>query len=97
MRRRRQGNRANGVISMLRPWSAEGVSGKNPVYHVGKLYNLAAQETAERLHGATGQAVAVALVSQSGRDLDDPGRSWCRPPATNRSARPSPARPWRRS
>ncbi len=67
-----RGNRANGVISMLRPWSAEGVSGKNPVYHVGKLYNLAAQETAERLHGATGQAVAVALVSQSGRDLDDP-------------------------
>lgn len=67
-----RGNRANGVISMLRPWSAEGVSGKNPVYHVGKLYNLAAQRAAEQLHAETGQTVAVALVSQSGRDLDDP-------------------------
>lgn len=44
-----RGNRANGLISMLRPWSAEGVSGKNPVYHVGKLYNLAAAEAARRL------------------------------------------------
>ncbi|WP_169808753.1 methionine adenosyltransferase [Microtetraspora niveoalba] len=67
-----RGNRANGVISMWRPWSAEGVSGKNPVYHVGKLYNLAAQQAAERLHAETGQTVAVALVSQSGRDLSDP-------------------------
>ncbi|MFI9206393.1 methionine adenosyltransferase [Streptomyces sp. NPDC053048] len=67
-----RGNRANGVISMLRPWSAEGVSGKNPVYHVGKLYNLAATEVAKRLHASTNRAVAVALVSQSGRDLHDP-------------------------
>ncbi|MFF0249939.1 methionine adenosyltransferase [Streptosporangium sandarakinum] len=67
-----RGNRANGLISMLRPWSAEGVSGKNPVYHVGKLYNLAAAEAAQRLHEMTGEACAVALVSQSGRDLDDP-------------------------
>ncbi|WP_214106412.1 methionine adenosyltransferase [Acrocarpospora catenulata] len=67
-----RGNRANGLISMLRPWSAEGVSGKNPVYHVGKLYNLAAAEAAQRLHELTGQACAVALVSQSGRDLADP-------------------------
>ncbi|GAB2833380.1 methionine adenosyltransferase [Actinocorallia aurea] len=67
-----RGNRANGLISMFRPWSAEGVSGKNPVYHVGKLYNLAAQRAAEQLHVLTGQEWAVALVSQSGRDLDDP-------------------------
>ncbi|WP_326762782.1 methionine adenosyltransferase [Streptomyces phaeochromogenes] len=67
-----RGNRANGLISMLRPWSAEGVSGKNPVYHVGKLYNLAAAEAARRLHEETGLDCAVALVSQSGRDLTDP-------------------------
>lgn len=67
-----RGNRANGLISMLRPWSAEGVSGKNPVYHVGKLYNLAAAEAARRLHEETGLTCAVALVSQSGRDLDNP-------------------------
>lgn len=67
-----RGNRANGLISMLRPMSMEGVSGKNPVYHVGKLYNLAAQRAAEELHQLTGRTFAVALVSQSGRDLDDP-------------------------
>ncbi|MEU8627696.1 methionine adenosyltransferase [Streptomyces sp. NPDC048669] len=67
-----RGNRSNGLISMLRPWSAEGVSGKNPVYHVGKLYNLAATEAARRLHEETGLECAVALVSQSGRDLADP-------------------------
>jgi S-adenosylmethionine synthetase len=67
-----RGNRANGLISMLRPWSAEGVSGKNPVYHVGKLYNLAAAEAARRLNEETGLDCAVALVSQSGRDLTDP-------------------------
>ncbi|WP_181800356.1 methionine adenosyltransferase [Streptomyces ipomoeae] len=67
-----RGNRANGLISMFRPWSAEGVSGKNPVYHVGKLYNLAAAETARRLHEESGLECAVALVSQSGRDLTDP-------------------------
>ncbi|CUU61218.1 S-adenosylmethionine synthetase [Parafrankia irregularis] len=67
-----RGNRSNGLISMFRPWSAEGVSGKNPVYHVGKLYNLAATEAARRLHEETGLECAVALVSQSGRDLADP-------------------------
>ncbi|MFE2534947.1 methionine adenosyltransferase [Streptomyces sp. NPDC059371] len=67
-----RGNRANGVISMFRPWSAEGVSGKNPVYHVGKLYNLAAADASRRLHEQTGLDCAVALVSQSGRDLTDP-------------------------
>lgn len=67
-----RGNRSNQLISMFRPWSAEGVSGKNPEYHVGKLYNLAAAEVARRLHDVTGLDCAVALVSQSGRDLADP-------------------------
>lgn len=67
-----RGNCANGLISMLRPMSMEGVSGKNPVYHVGKLYNLAAQRAAEERHQLTGRTFTVALVSQSGRDLDDP-------------------------
>ncbi|MCD0451472.1 hypothetical protein LO762_20050 [Actinocorallia sp. API 0066] len=67
-----RGNRANGLISMFRPWSAEGVSGKNPVYHVGKLYNLAAQRAAEHLHHLTGRSWVLALVSQAGRDLEDP-------------------------
>jgi len=67
-----RGNRSNGLISMFRPMSMEGVSGKNPVYHVGKLYNLAANEAAQQLYEMTGRATAVALVSQAGRDLNDP-------------------------
>ena len=35
-----RGNRINGLISSGRPMSMEGACGKNPVYHVGKLYNL---------------------------------------------------------
>ena len=67
-----RGNRTNGLISMLRPMSMEGASGKNPVYHVGKLYNLAASRAAHQLHELTGRTWAIALVSQSGRDLNDP-------------------------
>ena len=71
-----RGNRANGLISMLRPMSMEGVSEKNPVYHVGKLYNLAAQRAADRLNALTGRSYVVALVSQSGRDLHDPWQAF---------------------
>jgi S-adenosylmethionine synthetase len=41
-----RGNRVTGLITPLRPMNIEGASGKNPVYHVGKLYNLAAQRIA---------------------------------------------------
>ncbi|WP_374200264.1 methionine adenosyltransferase [Streptomyces sp. AC555_RSS877] len=46
--------------------------GQEPVYHVGKLCNLAAAEAARRLHEETGLDCAVALVSQSGQGLTDP-------------------------
>jgi S-adenosylmethionine synthetase len=67
-----RGNRCNGVISLMRPMSMEGASGKNPVYHVGKLYNLLAQAAAERLFDGFGRPVAVCLVSRSGGDLSCP-------------------------
>ncbi len=41
-----RGNRANGLITPCRPMTMEGVAGKNPVSHVGKLYNLAARDIA---------------------------------------------------
>ena len=67
-----RGNRGSGVIATTRPMSMEGAAGKNPVYHVGKVYNLAATEAARRLHDETGLPTTVWLVSQSGRDLEDP-------------------------
>jgi len=44
------------------------------VYHVGKLYNVAAQRLAQRLHTATGESAEVHLISATGHRLDRPWR-----------------------
>lgn len=67
-----RGNRINGVISPLKPMSMEGACGKNPVYHIGKIYYLAANELAKKIFKKFGVANEVYLISQSGRDLIDP-------------------------
>lgn len=69
-----RGNRVNGLITPLRPMNVEGANGKNPVYHVGKLYNVAAHRIAERIHEATGGYAEVHLVSATGQRLDRPWR-----------------------
>ena len=69
-----RGNRVNGLITPLRPMNVEGANGKNPVYHVGKLYNVAAGRIAESLHNATGGYVEVHLISATGQRLDRPWR-----------------------
>lgn len=58
-----RGNRVNGLITPMRPMNVEGVNGKNPVYHVGKLYNVLAQKIAAHLHQKYNQAVVVNLIS----------------------------------
>ncbi|MHC6627016.1 methionine adenosyltransferase [Streptomyces globosus] len=69
-----RGNRVNGLITPLRPMNLEGANGKNPVYHVGKLYNIAAQRLAQRLYEATDGHAEVHLVSTIGQRLDQPWR-----------------------
>lgn len=69
-----RGNRVNGLITPLRPMNIEGANGKNPVYHVGKLYNVAANQIAQRLHEATGAPAEVHLISATGQRLDRPWR-----------------------
>jgi S-adenosylmethionine synthetase len=44
-----RGNRVNGLIAPGRPMTMESVAGKNPVTHVGKLYNLVAGLICEAL------------------------------------------------
>lgn len=44
-----RGNRINGLITPGRPMSLEAAAGKNPVSHVGKIYNVAAQAIARRI------------------------------------------------
>jgi S-adenosylmethionine synthetase len=42
-----RGNRVNGLITPCRPMSLEAAAGKNPVSHVGKIYNVLARDIAE--------------------------------------------------
>ncbi|RLF13401.1 MAG: methionine adenosyltransferase, partial [Thermoprotei archaeon] len=44
-----RGNRVNGLITPTRPMSLEAAAGKNPVSHVGKLYNVLAFRIAEEI------------------------------------------------
>jgi S-adenosylmethionine synthetase len=44
-----RGNRVNGLITPYRPMNMEAAAGKNPVTHVGKLYNIAARRMCETL------------------------------------------------
>ncbi len=67
-----RGNRINGVISPTRPMSMEGACGKNPVYHIGKVYYVAANEISKKIYQKFNVPCEVALISQSGRDLLDP-------------------------
>jgi S-adenosylmethionine synthetase len=69
-----RGNRANGLITPLRPMSLEAVAGKNPVSHVGKLYSLAARAVADRVVAEVGgvSAAECYLVSRIGAPIDQP-------------------------
>ncbi len=69
-----RGNRVNGVIAPFRATSLEAAAGKNPVSHVGKLYNLLALEAAKAIVARVPevQATTVYLLSQIGNPLDQP-------------------------
>lgn len=67
-----RGNRVNGLISSTRPYTMEGLNGKNPVYHTGKLYYVISRSIADEIYNQTGHANQVFLISQSGRPIKDP-------------------------
>ncbi len=69
-----RGNRANGLITPLRPMSLEATAGKNPVNHVGKIYNVVAIDVANKIYREVSglQEVYVKILSQIGRPIDDP-------------------------
>ncbi len=69
-----RGNRANGLITPNRSMSMEATSGKNPVNHVGKIYNLLSTEIAERIVAEVDgiREVRVRLLSQIGERIDQP-------------------------
>ena len=69
-----RGNRASRLITPSRPMSLEACAGKNPVAHVGKIYNVLAMRIAEEVHAAVSgaPAVDVALLSAIGAPIDQP-------------------------
>ena len=69
-----RGNRVNGLIPLNRPTCSEAAAGKNPVSHVGKIYNLLCYEIAEHITQKVSglQEVYVWLLSQIGQPIDQP-------------------------
>jgi S-adenosylmethionine synthetase len=69
-----RGNRVNGLISLNRPQCSEAAAGKNPVSHVGKIYNLltfkVAKEICDQISGL--REVYVWMLSRIGQRIDQP-------------------------
>lgn len=69
-----RGNKVNRVIALNRPMSTEAAAGKNPISHVGKIYNLLshhmALEVYKRVPGL--REVYIWLCSQIGVPIDRP-------------------------
>ena len=69
-----RGNRCNGLITPFRPMSMEATSGKNPITHVGKIYNvlsnIIADDVAKKVKADA--EIHVRLLSQIGHTISDP-------------------------
>ncbi len=69
-----RGNRIHGLITPCRYMSLEATAGKNPVNHVGKLYNVLAYRIAQRVYEEVKgvREVYVKALSRIGKPIDDP-------------------------
>jgi len=67
-----RGNRCNGLITPFRFTSLEAVAGKNPVSHVGKIYNILANELSKEIYQEFKVENEIILVSQIGKPIDEP-------------------------
>lgn len=68
-----RGNRTNGLITPCRPMSLEAPAGKNPLAHVGKVYNVLANFIANDISEKTDvEEVSVKLLSQIGKPINKP-------------------------
>ncbi len=69
-----RGNRVNGLITPYRPMSLEAAAGKNPVSHIGKIYNVVAGTIAQRVVEEVEEIEEAYcyLVSQIGKPINEP-------------------------
>lgn len=67
-----RGNKYNGVININREMNVEAVSGKNPVCHAGKLYNIIAQEIANVIYKKFSIENYINISARNGQPLRNP-------------------------
>ncbi len=69
-----RGNRANGLITPNRYMSLEAVAGKNPVSHIGKIYNIISTNIARTIYEETRRVkeVYVHMLSRIGHPINKP-------------------------
>jgi S-adenosylmethionine synthetase len=69
-----RGNRVNGLVSLNRPFCSEAACGKNPVSHVGKIYNFLTFRIAQRVYEQVPELeeVYIWLLSKIGSPIDHP-------------------------
>ena len=68
-----RGNRVNGLITPYRPMSLEAAAGKNPISHIGKIYNLFANDLSKAIveTGLADEAY-VYMASEIGKPINQP-------------------------
>jgi S-adenosylmethionine synthetase len=69
-----RGNRVNGLISLNRPFCSEAAAGKNPVSHVGKIYNFLTFKIAQHVYEDVPEVdeVYIWMLSKIGNPIDHP-------------------------
>ncbi len=69
-----RGNRVNGLITPYRPMSLEAAAGKNPISHIGKIYNRVANLIAQRVVKEVEEVEEAYcyIVSQIGKPINEP-------------------------
>ena len=67
-----RGNRMGGLITPRRFYTMEGICGKNPIYHTGKMYSVASYIIAKKIYEQYGANCSVEMIGQSGQPLLEP-------------------------
>jgi S-adenosylmethionine synthetase len=68
-----RGNRVNGLITPYRPMSLEAAAGKNPLSHIGKIYNLFANDLSTAIvENGYAKEAYVYIASQIGKPINQP-------------------------
>jgi len=60
-----RGNRTRGLLSSVRPYSTDAIYGKNPAFHVGKVYTYFAEQITRRISEELGCECTLIFLTQN--------------------------------